>query len=113
MQFGKRLIFDKNTGVILNNSFGEIITTSNIDLRPKEIDFIDLPYSYNENNFKNAIEYHIDIFKNKNTSNLKDLIVITQYMERVETNEEKLKREKQELENQLLLKENKETGGIL
>ncbi|MBN3411182.1 hypothetical protein [Clostridium botulinum] len=93
MQFGKRLIFDKNTGVILNNSFGEIVTTSNINLRPKEIDFIDLPYSYNENNFKNAIEYHIDISKNKSTTDLKDLIVITQYMERVETNEEKLKKE--------------------
>ncbi len=35
-------------------------------------------------------------------------------MERVETNEEKLKREKQELENQLLLQaDNNLDGGIL
>ncbi|WP_434291172.1 hypothetical protein [Clostridium botulinum] len=39
--------------------------------------------------------------------------LITEDIPHIETQEEKLKREKQELENQLLLKENKETGGIL
>lgn len=53
--------------------------------RPKEIDYIELSYDYNGNNFKEAVEYHIDISKNKNTTDLKDLIVITKYREYVET----------------------------
>lgn len=87
------------------------------ELRPNEVGVVNLPYDYNENNFKEAAEYHIDVTKNKETTDLKDLkdlIVITQYMERVETNEEKLKREKQELENQLMLQaDNNLDGGIL
>lgn len=110
--YGIRLIYDKVTGKILNNVLdmqGDIAEWT----RPKEIDYIDLPYDYNDNNFKNALGYHIDISKNKETTDLKDLIVITKYREHIETEEEKLRREKEDLENQLLLAENKNLGGIL
>lgn len=110
--FGYRIIFDKQNGTVINdyiNAEGYVP----ISHRPEEIDFIDLPYEYNDNNFKQALEYHIDISKDKKTTDLKDLIVITKYREHIETEEEKLRREKEELENQLLLAENKNLGGIL
>ncbi|NMM65505.1 hypothetical protein HBE96_23285 [Clostridium sp. P21] len=113
MQIGMRLIFDKQTGKILNGVLGEMQGDLQEGLRPAEIDFIDLPYGYNDNNFKEALEYHVDITKNKSTASIKDLIIIDKYIEHTETEEEKLKREKAELENQLLLKENKDLGGIL
>ncbi|GAA0124780.1 hypothetical protein UT300019_06820 [Clostridium sp. CTA-19] len=113
-----RLIYNKNTGTILNGTFSERfdsgLTDEMIgDLRPREIDFVDLPYDYNENNFRDAIKYHIDVTKDKNKTELKDLIIIDKYIKRQETEKEKLRREKEELENQLLLKENKDLGGIL
>ncbi|MBU5227865.1 hypothetical protein KQI36_14620 [Clostridium senegalense] len=113
-EYGQRIIFDKKTGFILNGTFGKMRGEYLSDnLRPEEIDFIDLPYDYDDNNFNEAIEYHIDISKDKNITELKDLIIIDKYIERKETEEEKLRREKEELENQLLLKENKDLGGIL
>lgn len=39
--------------------------------------------------------------------------LITEDIPKVETEEERLRREKEELENQLLLKENENVGGIL
>ncbi|BDB01700.1 hypothetical protein [Clostridium botulinum] len=90
--FGYRIIFDKQKGTVINdyiNAEGYIP----ISHRPKEIDFLDLPYDYNENNFKEAIEYHIDVTKDKETTDLKDLIVIDKYKEHTETEEEKLKKE--------------------
>ncbi|HAG44591.1 MAG TPA: hypothetical protein DCL31_16290 [Clostridium sp.] len=113
MRYGKRIIYDKNTGKILNYCLEEMVGDLQEGLRPKEIDFIDLPYDYNDNNFKEAINYYIDTTKDKNTAELKDLIVITEYIKREETEEERLRREKEELENQLLLKENETVGGIL
>lgn len=113
MEYGIRLIYCKNTGKILNNTFGEMRGDLQEGLRPLEIDYIDLPYGYNDNNFKDSINYYIDTTKDKNTTELKDLIVITEYIKRQETEEERLKREKEELENQLLLKENEDVGGIL
>lgn len=112
------LIYNKNSGKVLNNfilpRYDEGLTNELIkELRPKEIDYIDLPYNYNENNFKQAIEYHIDVSKDKETTDLKDLIVITKYREHIETEEEKLRRENQELENQLLLQADNNIGGIL
>lgn len=111
--YGIRLIYDKTTGKILNNVLdmqGDIAEWT----RPKEIDVLDLPYDYNENNFKEAIEYRIDVTKDKEKTDLKDLIIINKYKEHKETEEEKLKREKQELENQLLLQaDNNLDGGIL
>ncbi|WP_454053428.1 hypothetical protein [Clostridium sp. Marseille-Q7071] len=114
MQIGKRIIYDKNTGKILNYCLEEMAGDLQEGLRPKEIDFIDLPYDYNDNNFKEAINYYIDTTKDKNIAELKDLIIITEYIpKREETEEERLRREKEELENQLLLKENETVGGIL
>ncbi|ASN68303.1 hypothetical protein 10S11_41 [uncultured Caudovirales phage] len=114
MEYGIRLIYCKNTGKILNNTFGEMQGDLQEGLRPKEIDYLDLPYGYNDNNFKDAVSYHIDVSKDKNKiTKLSDLIVITEYVKRQETEEERLRREKEELENQLLLKENENVGGIL
>ncbi|EJP6471352.1 hypothetical protein NHI66_000599 [Clostridium botulinum] len=95
MQIGTRIIFNKITGKVLNGCLEQRYDTGLTpeminELRPKEIDFIDLPYDYNENNFKEAIEYHIDVSKDKETT---DLIVITKYKEHIETEEEKLKNE--------------------
>ncbi|WP_291579574.1 hypothetical protein [Clostridium sp. UBA6640] len=114
MKYGIRLIYCRNTGKILNNTFGEMTGDLQEGLRPKEIDFIDLPYNYNDNNFKEAINYYIDTTKDKSKTELKDLIIITEYIpKKEESEEEKLRREKEELENQLLLKENENVGGIL
>ncbi|WP_125153085.1 hypothetical protein [Clostridium rectalis] len=108
MEIGKRIIFNKSTGTVLNDCleerFDSGLTDEMVDnLRPKEIDYIDMEYG-NEI-LKNAIIYHVNVETKE--------IIIDKYREHIETQEEKLKREKEELENQLLLKENKETGGIL
>ena len=114
MEYGRRLIYGKNTGIILNNCLGKMCGDLDERLRPVEIDYIDLPYNYNDNNFEDAIEYHINVTKDKNTNEIKDIIVIDRYIEHIETDEEKLRREKEELENQLLLAENNNIdGGIL
>ncbi|ABS32810.1 hypothetical protein EXN65_21800 [Clostridium botulinum] len=108
MQIEKRIIFNKVTGTVLNGCLEERydsgLTEKMInDLRPKEIDYIDLEYGSTV--LDNVEEYHVDI-------NTKE-IVIDKYKKYTETEDEKLKREKQELENQLLLSENKNLGGIL
>ena len=118
MYLSKMIIYNKETGKILNycteERFDNGLTEKTVkELRPNEVGVLNLPYDYNNNNFKEAIEYHIDISKDKETTDLKDLIVITKYREHIETEEEKLKREKEELQNQLLLAENKNLGGIL
>lgn len=119
MYLGKMLIYNKETGDILNGCLNERfdsgLTNEKIKkLRPNEVSGLNLPYGYNENNFKEALEYHIDVSKDKETTDLKDLIVITKYRERIETGEEKLRKEKEELENQLLLQaDNNLDGGIL
>lgn len=118
MYLGKMIVYNKETGLVLNDSFDKRqddgLTEGRIkELRPNEVGVLNLPYEYNDNNFKEALEYHIDISKNKNTTDLKDLIVITKYKEHIETEEERLRREKEELESQLLLAENKNLGGIL
>lgn len=110
--FGYRIIFDKQNGIVINDYINAEGCVP-ISHRPREIDYIDLPYNYNENNFKEAIEYHVDISKDKESTELKDLIVIDKYREHIETEEEKLKREKQELENQLMLQADNNIGGIL
>ncbi|NFA60815.1 hypothetical protein K8O96_03010 [Clostridium sporogenes] len=102
MIYGRRIIFDKQTGFIINK-YIDVEGNINKKCRPDKIDFIDV--SFNGTPLENAEEYHVDI-NNKE-------IVIDKYKEHTETQEEKLIREKQELENQLLLKQNKETGGIL
>ena len=112
MQYGYRLIYDKKTGTILNGVLGEMSGDLQEGLRPKEIGYLDLPYGYDLNDFKNAIEYHIDVSKIEKAE-LKDIIVITKYREHIETEEEKLRKENKKLENQILLQNDKEVGGIL
>lgn len=94
MEYGKRIIFDKSTGKVLNYCLEEMAGDLQEGLRPLEMDFIDLPFGYNENNFKEAIEYHVDIETKE--------IVIDKYKEIQLTPEQQIIKE---LENQLLLKE--------
>lgn len=61
MNIGTRIIYNPYTGTVLNNSLYEMSGSIRDDLRPERIEFIDLPYGYNENNFKTAIEYHVDV----------------------------------------------------
>ncbi|BDR73320.1 hypothetical protein K144316041_20280 [Clostridium tetani] len=98
MYLGKMLIYNKETGKILNGClkerFDSGLTKEMIkELRPNEAGVLNLPHDYNGNNFKEALEYHIDVSKNKETTDLKDLIVITKYREHIETEEDKLKKE--------------------
>lgn len=102
MEIGKRVIFDKNTGKVLNGTFEEMSGSIEDNLRPLEIDFIDLPYGYDKNNFKEAIKYHVNIETRE--------IVIDEYIQKTKTPEE-LRIE--ELENQLLLMADSLEGGIL
>ncbi|WP_425447720.1 hypothetical protein [Dethiothermospora halolimnae] len=113
MEYGIRLIYDKNTGKILNGTFSEMEGNVKEGLRPNKIDYLDLPFGYNDNNFKQAQKYRVDITKNKNTTELKNLIIIDEFMQYQETEKEKLRKENQELENQLLLQEDEKIGGIL
>ncbi|MFV3012092.1 hypothetical protein ACLD43_06160 [Clostridium botulinum] len=100
LYLGKMLIYNynKETGKILNDCikkrFDSGLTDKMIkELRPNEVGVLNLPYDYNKNNFKGAAEYHIDVTKDKETTDLKDLIVITKYKKHIETEEEKLKNE--------------------
>lgn len=110
--YGKRLIYDKNTGIIINdylNMEGSLQEYT----RPKEIEFLDLPVNYENENLKNVKAYHIDITKDKVKTSIENLIIIDEYYKIEETPEQKLLREKQELENQLLIEKDKQIGGIL
>lgn len=64
MKIGRRIIFNKATGKVLNGTFDEKfdsgLTQEMIDeLRPIEIDFIDLPYG--DVTLEDVDNYHIDI----------------------------------------------------
>ena len=110
--YGKRFIYDKKNGQIINmhlSSEGNIKS----EYRPLEIDFIDLPFNYENEKLKNVELYHIDISKDKNKTNIDKMIIIDKYREQQESEQEKLLREKQELENQLLIEKDKNIGGIL
>jgi len=61
MEIGYRVIFNPTTGTVLNNTLGEMSGQIQTDLRPETIEFIDLPYGYDENNFRTATRYHIDV----------------------------------------------------
>ncbi len=118
MKLGKRVIYDKSTGLVLNGYLEERFDSGLTEkmtkqVRSLEIDYIDLPYAYNDNNFKDAINYYIDTTKDKNKTELKDLIVITEYIQKEETEEVRFRREKEELENQLLLLQDEKTRGLL
>ncbi|OPA76730.1 hypothetical protein BVG16_16295 [Paenibacillus selenitireducens] len=108
MELGKRLIYDSQTGKILNGTFEEMAGSLQEGLRPLEIDFIDLPYGYAENNFRLASAYHIDVTKPKDAP-IVERIVIDGYVPQVPTEADRIK----ELEDQLLMQENEKVGGIL
>lgn len=59
LQYGKRIIFDKATGKVLNGTLGEMSGDLQEGLRPAEIDFIDLPYG--DTTLEDAATYHIDV----------------------------------------------------
>ncbi len=105
MKIGQRIIFDKKTGTILNGCLDEredtgLTEEKLIFIRPAEIDFIDT--SYGQLNGK--------ILKGVNPIT-KELIL--EDIPNIETEEERLRREKEELENQLLLLQDEKTRGLL
>lgn len=61
MQIGTRIIYNPYTGTVLNNSLYQMEGDIRDDLRPDKIEFIDLPFGYNENHFDTAIQYHVDV----------------------------------------------------
>ncbi|APQ77096.1 hypothetical protein [Clostridium botulinum] len=98
MQRGSLIIYDNTGKIFLNTGDAEG------DVLPHTLPD-GLPYIITEfGQLKGKIAKGVNV-------ETKELIL--ENILHTETEEEKLKREKQELENQLLLKENKETGGIL
>lgn len=105
IEVGRRIIFDTVTGKIILNT-GEMQGS----VLPREkivggLDFIDLPYGQDSDKFMKAKSYHVDLDTRE--------VIFDELYSPVETEEEKLRREKAELENQLLIQTNKEVGGIL
>jgi hypothetical protein len=104
IQVGRRIIFDKTNGKVLID-LGEMQG----DVLPREevgsLDFIDLPYGQDSDKFMRVKTYHIDTTTKT--------VIFDELHPIVETEEERLRREKEELENRLLLQANKEVGGIL
>ncbi|WP_291578662.1 hypothetical protein [Clostridium sp. UBA6640] len=105
MKIGQRIIFDKKTGTILNGCLEERKDTGLTEeklayIRPDEIDFIDTGYGQ----LNGKILKRVDPIT-------KELIL--EDIPNIETEEEKLRREKEELENQLLLLQDEKTRGLL
>lgn len=83
MEIGKRIIFNKQTGKVLNSCFDEMTDTGLTqeqvnELRPVEIDFIDLQYG--DTTLQDVDKCHIDISTRK--------IVIDSKVKHVPTYEE-------------------------
>jgi len=108
MQIGTRIIYDAATGRVINGALGEMSGDIQEGLRPEKIDFIDLPYGYDDNNFRRAASYHIDVSKPK-TAMLAERIIIDSYTPQQPSEADRIK----ELEDQLLVQENEKVGGIL
>ena len=108
MEIGQRIIYDSQTGKVLNGMLGEMSGSIQEGLRPEKIDFIDLPFGYDDNNFRKAMTYRIDVSKSR-TAPLMERIVIDSYIQQPPNEADRIK----ELEDQLLLKENEKVGGIL
>lgn len=104
IQVGRRIIFDKTNGEVIldmGEMQGDVIERKTYD----GISYVDLPYGHESDKFSRVKKWHIDV----NTG----LPIFDELFEPIETEEERLRREKAELENQLLLQTNKEVGGIL
>jgi hypothetical protein len=87
MEIGKRILYNFETGYVLNNSLGEMSGDIREDLRPAEIGIIDLPYG--DTTLQDALTYHVDV--------VTKTIVIDTRREHVTTYEE--------LQQQLLIAE--------
>lgn len=59
IQYGHRIIFDAETGKVLNGCLGEMSGELQEGLRPPKIDFLDLPFG--DTTLQDADQYHIDI----------------------------------------------------
>lgn len=92
-QIGKRIFYDELTGEVIFE-FGEMRGDAKEYAKYNKIIYKDYPYGYKKEEFERALKYHIDI----ETGN----VVFNKLIEIKETEEEKLRREKEELENQLL-----------
>ncbi|MBU3145397.1 hypothetical protein [Clostridium sp. CF012] len=88
MEYGKRIIFDKLTGKVLDNCFGEMSGDLQEGLRPLEIDFVDLKYG--DITLQEVAEYHIEIATKT--------IIIDSKIEHIQTEAERIA----ELENIIL-----------
>ena len=73
MEYGKRIIYNPETGTVLNNNLDEATGSLITDLRPKTVEFIDLPYGHKVNGtieWQNVLEYKIDV-------STKDIVLIS------------------------------------
>ncbi|MCB2300945.1 hypothetical protein [Clostridium tagluense] len=88
MEIGKRIIYDKATGKVLNNTFEEMSGSLQEGLRPLQMDYLDLPYG--DTTLKEIDQYHIDV--------INKTIVVDSRTIHTQTEEEKIV----ELQNKLL-----------
>lgn len=63
MNIGKRIIYDKNTGKVLNEVLNEMSGDAPEGVRGTEIEYIDLPFG--DTTLQDAETYHIDITTKK------------------------------------------------
>lgn len=108
MKIGQRIIYDAQTGRVLNGVLGEMSGNIQEGLRPEKIDYLDLPFGYDDNNFRKAMSYHVDVSKPK-MAPIAERISIDSYIQQQPSEADRIK----ELEDQLLIKENNTVGGIL
>ncbi|HAG43824.1 MAG TPA: hypothetical protein DCL31_11445 [Clostridium sp.] len=103
-EIGRRIFYDELTGKVIFE-FGEMRGDPKEYERYNKIIYKDYPYGYKKEEFERALEYHIDIETGE--------VIFDRLIEIKETEEEKLRREKEELENQLLLLQDEKTRGLL
>jgi len=103
-QIGKRIFYDELTGEVIFE-FGEMRGDAKEYAKYNKIIYKDYPYGYKKEEFERALKYHINIETGE--------VIFDKFIEKVETEEERLRREKEELENQLLLLQDEKTRGLL
>lgn len=103
-QIGKRIFYDELTGEVIFE-FGEMRGDVKEYAKYNKIIYKDYPYGYKKEEFERALKYHINIETGE--------VIFDKFIEKVETEEERLRKEKEELENQLLLLQDEKTRGLL
>lgn len=103
-EVGRRIFYDELTGEIIFE-FGEMRGDVEDYAKCNKINYKDYPYGYRKEEFERALKYHINIETGE--------VIFDKFIEKIETEEEKLRREKEELENQLLLLQDEKTRGLL